>query len=103
MYLRKGVWEKGGVRRGQGKEGEGERGEPRVKKAKLSNSSTRNEQRVWKEDGSKHEKGKMQIVFGLIPNLIKVGGKFVKLTLKLLVFWGGFFVGGEGGGCEISV
>lgn len=44
----------------------------------------------------------MQIVFGLIPNLIKVGGKFVKLTLKLLVFWGGFFVGGEGGGCEID-
>lgn len=45
--------------------------------------------------GSKCEKGKIHIVFGLLSSCIKVEGKFVKLTLKFLVFWGGCFGGGE--------
>lgn len=39
------------------------------------------------------EMGKMFIVFRLIPNLIKVGGKF----LKVMGFWEEFFEGERDG------
>lgn len=41
--------------------------------------------------------GKMLIVFRLIPNLVKVGDKFLKVTWKLSGFWEEFFEGGRDG------
>lgn len=49
-------------------------------RSKKAQHSTRNER-----FGKEMKMGKMLIVFRLIPNLIKVGGKFLKVTWKL---WG---------------
>lgn len=64
--------------------------------SKKAKHSTRNE-RIGKEIKSNMKMGKMLMVFRLIPNLIKVGGKFLKVTWKLSGFWEEFFEGGRDG------
>lgn len=87
------IGRKEGRGRDGGEEKEQQNGGGMVKKAK---HSTRNE-RIGKEMKANMKMGKMLIVFRLIPNLVKVGDKFLKVTWKLSGFWEEFFEGGRDG------